>query len=39
MAKELINEYGAEDVTASLLKLMFDKELNCNYSEETVECR
>jgi len=37
MAKELINEYGAEDVTASLLKLMFDKELNCNYSEETVE--
>ncbi|MFR1707533.1 MAG: DEAD/DEAH box helicase [Clostridium sp.] len=36
MAKELINEYGAEDVTASLLKLMFDKELNCNYSEETV---
>lgn len=37
MAKELINEYGAEDVTASLLKLMFDKELNCNYSEETVD--
>ncbi|WP_346929152.1 DEAD/DEAH box helicase [Clostridium sp.] len=37
MAKELINEYGAEDVTASLLKLMFDKELNCNYAEESVE--
>lgn len=35
MAKELINEYGAEDVAASLLKLMFDKELNCNYTEET----
>lgn len=34
MAKELINEYGAEDVAASLLKLMFDKELNCNYTEE-----
>lgn len=34
MAKELINEYGAEDVAASLLKIMFDKELNCNYSEE-----
>ncbi len=37
MAKELINEYGAEDVTASLLKLMFDKELNCNYAEESVD--
>ncbi len=37
MAKELISEYGAEDVTASLLKLMFDRELNSNYSEETVQ--
>ncbi len=37
MAKELINEYGGEDVTASLLKLMFDKELNCNYAEESVD--
>ncbi len=37
MAKELINEYGAEDVAASLLKLMFDKELNCNYTEDTTE--
>ncbi len=37
MAKELISEYGAEDVTASLLKLMFDRELNSNYTEETVQ--
>lgn len=37
MAKELINEYGAEDVAASLLKLMFDRELNCNYTEDTTE--
>ncbi|MEG0308085.1 MAG: DEAD/DEAH box helicase [Clostridium sp.] len=35
MAKELITEYGAEDVAASLLKLMFDRELNCNYSDDS----
>ncbi len=37
MAKELISEYGSEDVAASLLKLMFDKELNYNYSEESID--
>ncbi|MPN49261.1 ATP-dependent RNA helicase DeaD [bioreactor metagenome] len=33
MAKELINEYGAEDVTASLVKLLFDKETNYEYGD------
>lgn len=33
MAKELINEYGAEDVTASLVKLIFDKETNYEYGD------
>ncbi|EQB90160.1 hypothetical protein M918_01370 [Clostridium sp. BL8] len=35
MAKELINEYGAEDVTASLVKLIFDKETNYEYDGDT----
>jgi ATP-dependent RNA helicase DeaD len=38
MAKELINEYGAEDVAASLIKITFDKAMNYEYgtTEETV---
>jgi ATP-dependent RNA helicase DeaD len=38
MAKELINEFGAEDVAASLIKITFDKAMNYEYgeTEETV---
>ncbi len=38
MAKELIDEYGAADVAASLIKITFDKAMNYEYgeSEETV---
>ncbi|GAA0124647.1 DEAD/DEAH box helicase [Clostridium sp. CTA-19] len=37
-SKNLIDEFGAEDVTASLIKILFDKELNYEYTQDTLKC-
>lgn len=37
ISKDLITEYGAEDVSASLIKLIFDKESNFDYTEDTLQ--
>ena len=36
-SKDLINEFGAEDVTASLIKILFDRELNFEYTEDKMK--
>jgi len=36
LGKTLTDEFGAEDVAASLIKIIFDKEINYNYADDTV---
>jgi ATP-dependent RNA helicase DeaD len=36
LGKTLTDEFGAEDVAASLIKIIFDKEVNYNYADDTV---
>lgn len=37
VSKDLINEFGAEDVAASLIKILFDRELNFEYTEDNMK--
>ncbi|MFT5874390.1 MAG: ATP-dependent RNA helicase DeaD [Clostridium sp.] len=36
LGQKLIKEFGDEDVAASLIKIIFDKEVNYNYADDTV---
>jgi ATP-dependent RNA helicase DeaD len=36
LAKNLTKEFGADDVAASLIKIIFDKEVNYNYADDSV---
>jgi len=35
LGQNLIKEFGAEDVAASLIKIIFDKEVNYNYADDS----